>query len=207
MLDRSSYDCGQTPNECAPPHLRLWNSNKKKLKCNRLGNTEARNEFWHLIDEKLGEPEPCLSSENNMEQQWTYISSVLYGSDTPIVGYKSRNHQDWFDDNSDAIHNLLKDMHKALEKALEIQSFDNKNDKHNFYNAVKTIYGPTNHCINSMKTADWLTLLKDQNSILLSWADCQHHQDRSDLPMEYQCPTHTTCLHFWGWTAFSSAIF
>ncbi len=53
--DRSSYDCGQTPNECAPPHLRLWNSNKK-LKCNRLGNTEARNEFWHLIDEKLGEP-------------------------------------------------------------------------------------------------------------------------------------------------------
>ncbi len=132
-----------------------------------------------------------------MEQQWTYISSVLYDAAAQSIGYKSRNHQDWFDDNSDTIHNLLKDMHKAhratlenpsstktrqhlpeirgkvqreirvmqnewwIEKAYEIQSFANKNDMHKFYNAVKTIYGPSNRCITSLKTADGLTLLKD----------------------------------------------
>lgn len=41
----------------------------------------------------------------------------------------------------------------------------------NFYNAVKTIYGPTNHCVTLLKTADGQTLLKDQNSILLRWAE------------------------------------
>ncbi len=189
------------------PPMRLQKPNKKRLNCNRLGNTEARNEFRRLLDEKLGESEPCLSSENTMEQQWTYISSVLYDAAAQSIGYKSRNHQDWFDDNSDAIHNLLKDMHKAhqatlkkpsstktrryfreirgkvqretramqnewwIEKAHEIQSFVNKNDMHNFYNAIKTIYGPTNHCITSLKTADGLTLLKDQNTILVRWAE------------------------------------
>ncbi len=58
-----------------------------------------------------------------------------------------------------------------IEKAHEIQSFVNKNDMHNFYNAIKTIYGPTNHCITSLKTADGLTLLKDQNTILVRWAE------------------------------------
>ncbi len=58
-----------------------------------------------------------------------------------------------------------------IEKAHEIQSFANKNDMHNFYNAIKTIYGPTNRCITSLKTADGLTLLKDQNTILLRWAE------------------------------------
>lgn len=41
----------------------------------------------------------------------------------------------------------------------------------NFYNAVKTIYGPTNHCVTLLKTADGQTLLKDQNSILLRRAE------------------------------------
>ena len=41
----------------------------------------------------------------------------------------------------------------------------------NFYNAVKFIYGPKNRCINPIKTADGLTLPKDQKSILMRWAD------------------------------------
>ncbi len=101
------------------PPMRLQKPKKKRLNCNRLGNTEARNEFRRLLDEKLGESEPCLSSENTMEQQWTYISSVLYDAAAQSIGYKSRNHQDWFDDNSDAIHNLLKDMHKAHQATLK----------------------------------------------------------------------------------------
>ncbi len=49
-----------------PPPLWLQKLNKIKLNCKRLGNTEARNEFRHLLNEKLGESEPCLCSE----KQW-----------------------------------------------------------------------------------------------------------------------------------------
>ncbi len=144
------------------------------------------------------------------------------------IGYKSRNHQDWFDDNSDAIHNLLKDMHKAhratlkkpsstktrqflqeiwgkvqretramqnewwIEKAHEIQSFANTNYMHNFYNAIKTIYGPTNRCIASLKTADGLTLLKGQHRILLRWAE---HFNILIRILMWNPPFWTNCLN------------
>ena len=55
--------------------------------------------------------------------------------------------------------------------AHKIRAFADKNDMHNFYNAVKKIYGPTNRCITPLKTADGLTILKDQPSILLRWAE------------------------------------
>lgn len=55
-----------------------------------------------------------------------------------------------------------------IKKAKEIQSLADKNDMCNFHNAVKSIYGSTNRCINPIKTAD---PLKDQNSILMRWAD------------------------------------
>lgn len=124
VLDRPLYDCGQASYESVPP-LRLQKPNKKKLNWNRLGKTEARNEFQHLLDEKLRESEPCLSAENIMEQQWTYISSVLYDAAAQSIGYKSRNHQDWSDDNSDTLHNMLKNMH------IELKRHANKNDMHN----------------------------------------------------------------------------
>ncbi|KAJ4942915.1 hypothetical protein JOQ06_005427, partial [Pogonophryne albipinna] len=57
------------------------------------------------------------------------------------------------------------------KKAHEIQSFADKNDMHNFYNAVKKIYGPISRCITPLKTADGLTVLKDQLSILMRWAE------------------------------------
>lgn len=58
-----------------------------------------------------------------------------------------------------------------MEKAYEIQSFADRNDMHNFYNAVKSIYGPISHRITPLKTADGLKVLKDQNSILERWAE------------------------------------
>jgi len=183
--------------------LRRQKSKNNRLYCSLLGNIEARSEFRRLLAEKLMNSETCLSSENTMEQQWNYISSVLYEAAAKSIGYKSKNHQGWFDDNSDTIHNLLKDMRKSHRETLdnpssikarqdwqaaqgkvqkdirviqnewwtkkphEIQSFADKNDMHNFYNAIKSIYGLTNRCVTPLKTADGQTLLKDQNSILL----------------------------------------
>ncbi|KAI4807948.1 hypothetical protein KUCAC02_027720, partial [Chaenocephalus aceratus] len=190
------------------PPLRLQGPRRRRLDCTHLENPDARNEFRCSLAEKLGGMELSLSSsENTMDQKWNSISSALYEAAAQTIGYKSKNHQDWFDENSETIHDLLKDMHRAhqatlkspsssstrqqwqrirrevqratrvmqnewwTKKAHEIQSFADKNDMHNFYNAVKKIYGPISRCITPLKTADGLTVLKDQHSILLRWAE------------------------------------
>ena len=84
------------------------------------------------------------------------------------------------------------------EKAQEIQSFANKNDMHNFYNAVKSIYGPTNHCITPLKTADRFRVLKDQSSILERWAEhlntLLNQDSEADHTILDQLPEHLTTL-------------
>ncbi|CAL8288190.1 unnamed protein product [Merluccius merluccius] len=49
----------------------------------------------------------------------------MYEATAKSIGHKSRNHQDWFDDNSDTIHNLLNDMHKEQQITLDIPSSTN----------------------------------------------------------------------------------
>ena len=82
-----------------------------------------------LTDKRLGSPLqprcgigcPGLSSENTVEQQWTYISAAMYEAAAKSIGHKSRNHTDWFDVNSDTIHNL----HKEHQITLDIPSSTN----------------------------------------------------------------------------------
>lgn len=60
---------------------------------------------------------------------------------------------------------------------------------HDFYNAVKNIYGPITRRITSLKTADGLTLLKDQNSILSK--ACEHF----DTLLNQNSPPSTTSVY------------
>ena len=189
------------------PPLRLQRSSKKRLHCARLRKAEVRNEFRCALAEKLKDTEPGASLEDSIDHQWASISSSLYEAAAQTIGFKVRKHQDWFDENSDSIKNLLDKMHKAhkatlnnptsttlkqqwqvarraaqktlralqnqwwTSKAHEIQLYADKNDMHNFYNSIKNIYGPKNCSVTPLKTADGLTLLKDQNRILLRWAE------------------------------------
>ena len=189
------------------PPMRKRGPSRRRLDCARLEDTSTRNEFRRSLAEKLGGQQLILSEENATDQQWTTISSALHEAAAHSIGYKSKNHQDWFDNNSDIIRNSLNAMHKAhqatlknpssstarqhwqrarrdvqrtlrtmqnkwwTEKAHEIQSFADRNDMHNFYNTIKSIYGPTNRCITPLKTADELRVLKDQSSILERWAE------------------------------------
>ena len=189
------------------PPMRKRGSSRRRLDCARLEDTMTRNEFRRSLAEKLGELELLLSGENATEQQWTAVTAALHEAAAQTIGFKSKNHQDWFNNNSESIHNLLSNMHKAhqetlnnpsssttrqrwqkarqevqktlrtmqnewwTEKAQEIQSFADINDMHNFYNAVKSIYGPRSHCITPLKSADGLKVLKDQDSILGRWAE------------------------------------
>ena len=69
----------------------------------------------HSLVEKLEGMEVSLSSsENTIDQNWNDISSALYEAAVQTISYKSKNHRDWFDENSETIHDLLKDMHRAV---------------------------------------------------------------------------------------------
>lgn len=55
-------------------------------------------------------------------------------------------------------------------KAAEIQRYADLSDMHNFYNAVKTTYGPKSLAVTPLRSADGTTLLKDQSLIVQRWA-------------------------------------
>ncbi|XP_076045788.1 uncharacterized protein LOC143028030 [Oratosquilla oratoria] len=84
--------------------------------------------------------------------------------------------------------NLLKQKFKALRqeaqralrriqnqwwsnKAVEIQQYAELNDQQNFYNAIKTTYGPTQSTTAPLMSADGATLIKDKNGILDRWVE------------------------------------
>lgn len=109
MLDRSPRDHGQGPHESAPTYAKTW-ADGRHLDCVCLEDTTAIGEFCHSLAEKPGKLELCLNGENSTDQQWIFISAALYEAIAQIIDYKSKSHQDWFDNNSDAIHNLLNNI-------------------------------------------------------------------------------------------------
>ena len=47
------------------------------------------------------------------------------------------------------------------QKAEEIQRFADTNDTQKFYEALKTIYGPTQHAVHPVKSKDGTKVIKD----------------------------------------------
>jgi len=124
-----------------------------------------------------------------------------------FLGFSSKRHQDWFDDQRHHILSLLhekNDAHDALlhnpnsaslrqrwkelrnnvqtelrqmenkwwtQKAEEIQHFADTNDTQKFYEALKTIYGPTQHAVDPVKSKDGTKVIKDHEGILSHWAE------------------------------------
>jgi len=58
-----------------------------------------------------------------------------------------------------------------IDKAKEIQQFADSNDTHNFYNAIKAVYGPSHHSVHPVRSKDGSTLFKDRKDILSRWAE------------------------------------
>lgn len=95
------------------PTHRLRKTIKKQLNCAKLKSTQARDMFRHSVGTKVEECETILCSDNTIDQKWTSIASMLHNAAVDTIGYKTRKHQDWFDDNSDTILAMLETMHRA----------------------------------------------------------------------------------------------
>ena len=72
-----------------------------------------------------------------------------------------------------------------LNKSRELQRHADSNNTHAFYDAIKTIYGPTSHNIAPVKSADGTTLHKDKQEILNRWAEhfsnLLNHHNEADI--------------------------
>lgn len=62
-----------------------------------------------------------------------------------------------------------------ISKSREMQHLVDTNNTHAFFNATRTIYGPSHHGINALKSKDSTEFLKDTNSINSRWK--QHFEE------------------------------
>ncbi|KAJ8360910.1 hypothetical protein SKAU_G00174350 [Synaphobranchus kaupii] len=80
-----------------------------------------------------------------------------------------------------------------ITKAQEIQSYADKHDMHNFYEAIKTTHGPRSCSLCPVRSADGSTLIKDQTKIAQRWGEhfeaLLNHNNPVDISVLDELPT------------------
>jgi len=71
-----------------------------------------------------------------------------------------------------------------LSKATEIQNYPDANMAHQFYEAVKAVYGPKSHSTHPVRTKDGITPIKDKKDILSRWAEHLQELLNQDNPVD-----------------------
>ena len=69
-----------------------------------------------------------------------------------------------------------------IEKAKEIQGYADRHETRNFFQAVRTIYGPTHSSSHPLSSADGQVLLKEEVAILTRWKE--HFEDLLNRPSQ-----------------------
>ncbi|KAJ8402492.1 hypothetical protein AAFF_G00365750 [Aldrovandia affinis] len=102
------------------PLARQGGPRRKQLHCARLSSSDTRNNFRRSLADKLADIEQLVNSESGMDEKWTSLSSTLFDTAAQAIGFKTKKHQDWFDQNAGEISTLLDKMHKAHRATLNI---------------------------------------------------------------------------------------
>ncbi len=96
------------------PPVRHRSTAIKKLNVSKLKDNENINAFRRTLAEKLISEDPLKDVENaanHLDRTWTSYSTILYQAAEQSIGLKERNHQDWFDDNSNTMITLTLSPH------------------------------------------------------------------------------------------------
>ena len=88
---------------------------RRKLNCGALKDPETRNSYRACIASHI----PAVTSERGTpDEEWEKTCMMIQDSAKETIGFKRRNHADWFDENNEAIHQLLQDKRKAHDASL-----------------------------------------------------------------------------------------
>ncbi|KAI8519286.1 hypothetical protein Bbelb_025430 [Branchiostoma belcheri] len=95
----------------APNHQKKAAPTRAFYNVDQLKHPHIREKFANSLDTKLHSHGPLSGSTT---QQWDQFKEVVKEAAKSSLGPKRRPHQDWFDDNDDAILELLEEKRKAF---------------------------------------------------------------------------------------------
>lgn len=82
---------------------------RPKFNTDSLGDTKRVQELQKTLHERLPEEYP-----EDVEEHWQTLKTILLDTCKDTLGYKTRKHQDWFDDNDDEIEQLINNKRIAF---------------------------------------------------------------------------------------------
>ena len=194
-----------TLNLITPPlHRKRPKLPRKVFSVTKLQQRQYLESFQYKLDEELAAIK--LPSVIPTEK-WTQFREAVTESAKTVLRLKTRNHQDWFDENDSAIDDLLAEKNKAYmewqnypgstlkkgrfksyqtlvqreirkmhdkwweKKAEEVQGFPDSNNFKQFFNSLKTVFGPSKSGSSPLLSADGTTLIKDKAAIRERWKE------------------------------------
>lgn len=87
---------------------------QNKLNCDKLKDVSVRNEFRMKLADAFIDPQPTnINNQAGLDEEWSFIKTQLYKCAETTLGFTKNKHKDWFDENAENIHDLLKAKNKA----------------------------------------------------------------------------------------------
>ena len=105
----------------APPQNRTARKRKKAFNVAKLKQHSILEAFQDNINSKL-----LNNNSGSTEQRWSHFKGALSQAAESVLGFKKRTHQDWFDENNDAITGLIHRKNQAYTEWLRSGSLASK---------------------------------------------------------------------------------
>lgn len=105
----------------APPRNRTAKKGKKAYNITKLKQTPILERFQNDINSKLSN-----TNSSSVDQKWSQFKDALTQSAESVLGFKKRLHQDWFDENDNAITDLINRKNQAHTEWLRSGSLASK---------------------------------------------------------------------------------
>ena len=94
----------------APKH-RKQQTSRRKLDVGKLKDLETSNQFKRDLQERLlSKPDDNLT----VEEHWTHVKTALTDACKEAIGFKTKRHQDWFNENDKEIKRLIESKRQAF---------------------------------------------------------------------------------------------
>ena len=94
----------------APKH-RKQQTSRRKLDVGKLKDLETSNQFKGDLQERLlSKPDDNLT----VEEHWTHVKTALTDACKEAIGFKTKRHQDWFNENDKEIKQLIESKRQAI---------------------------------------------------------------------------------------------
>lgn len=74
-----------------------------------LKDATTCSKYCNTLAAKLSQCPPLdpNNNETNLDEEWLNTKVVLQSTAEETLGFSTRRHQDWFDENAEGIHDLL----------------------------------------------------------------------------------------------------